>query len=479
MVAKAGAEADARPEPLSVAEACRRLSAALDTVDGGRELEVVGEVGDSHLKDHWYFTLLDPDGAKLPCSFFSTRRRLDADAVRPERGMQVLVRGRLEYWAKGGRISLIVTRIRAAGTGDLHRRYEILRSDLEARGWFDEALRLPLPSFARRILVLTSAAGAVRSDIEETARQRWPGVELLLAPIPVQGEAATPRIADAIRSARRTAPKLGVDAIVLARGGGSLEDLWCFNEEAVVRAIHESRVEAVMRDGDAATPLVSAIGHETDVTLSDFAADHRASTPTQAAMLLVPDANELGHAIQSREDRLRRLVVRGVEDARGRLERARRHEIVRRPRRLLDPHSRRLADLARDLDGEVSSLVQLAVRRVESGVLRLRGFDPRKRVERSHDRLVRSTTALDRACRRAIATAETRLSFLRARLEAAGPRSILDRGYALVVDRDGELVRDAAALGPGDQVTVELGRGELDATVDRTRDRSGRDDEAE
>ena len=459
-----------RPEPLTVGEICQRVNRALETIESGRELEVIGEVGDCHLKQHWYFTLLDAKGAKLPCSFFSTRRRLDVEAVRPDRGMKVVVRGRLEYWAEGGRVSLIVTRIREAGTGDLHARFERLRRALEAQGLFDERHRLPLPTMARRLLVLTSPSGAVRSDIEETARRRWPGIELLLAPIPVQGDSATPVIADAIRRAREQGPALGIDAIVLARGGGSLEDLWCFNEAAVVKAIHESRIRAVdlaTRGGPRPVPLVSAIGHESDVTLCDFVADHRASTPTQAAMVLVIDATEHREMIRSREDRMGRLLERTLERSRARLELALRHEFIRRPERLYDHHVRRTDDLASRLGLVRGAVLDEAATRLESASTRLRATSPTQRLERAEERLDRAGEQLVRGMARRHGDAETRISHLSARLESVGPRAVLDRGYAVVRDEAGRPVRDAATAKAGDRLRIELGRGDLGVTVDR------------
>ena len=479
----AAAGASDQPDPLTVAEVCRRVNLALETIEGGRELEVVGEVGDCHLKQHWYFTLLDPGGAKLPCSFFSSRRRLDADAVRPERGMKVVVRGRLEYWSDGGRMSLIVTRVREAGAGDLHQRFERLRRELEGKGWFDASHRIPLPSMARRLLILTSAQGAVRSDIEETARRRWPGVDLLLAPIPVQGDAATPVIAEAVRRARARAAALGVDAIVLARGGGSLEDLWCFNEAAVVTAIHESRrraVEIAARGGPAPVPLVSAIGHESDVTLSDFVADHRASTPTQAAMVLVVDAREQLEMVRSRGTRLERLLERTLERARARLQIATRHELLRRPDRLCDPHRRRVDDLARRLDTAGAGPVDVAGRRLEAAVIRLRATDPERRLAAARERLEDACGRLDRSAVRRRRDATTRLDHLAARLEGVGPRSVLERGYALVRRGDGRPLRDATATTAGDRLRIELARGRLDVVVEEaTSDAASPDGEGD
>lgn len=457
------------PRPWTVSEACDRVNQALASIESGREIQVEGEVGTCSIRDHWYFTLRDDRGATLPCSFFSQRRRLDRSAPTPALGMRVVATGRLEYWAKGGKTSLIVSRLRDAGLGDLHQRFERLKADLEARGWFEPSRRLPLPTFATSALVLTSGDGAARRDVEETARQRWPGFRWQLVSIPVQGQAAVPRIAEAIRRSRRLAPRLGAEAIILTRGGGSLEDLWCFNEESVAAAIVESRDEAIARHargGPAPVPLIAAIGHETDVSIAEFCADHRASTPTQAAMVLVPDAAEHREVLEARADRLRLLVARTGERAAQRLAAAARHEILRRPERLLDPHRRRLDELAASLDRRVTATLDRPNRRLERAADRLSAVSPKQRLEQAIRATEVAAARLERAMARRIERWRDRMASQEARLRSVGPDSVLERGFAIVLDADGRAVRDADAVSPGDAITARLARGRVRATVD-------------
>lgn len=455
--------------PWTVSEACDRVNRALSDIEAGRPIRVEGEVGDCSIRDHWYFTLRDEHGAKLACSFFSQRRRASGGAPTPTVGMRVVATGRLEYWTKGGRLSLIVSKLEEAGLGDLHQRFERLKGDLEARGWFDPARRLPLPGFARSALVLTSASGAALHDLEETARRRWPGFRLLLAPIPVQGEAATPRIADAIRSARRRAPGLGVDAIVLTRGGGSLEDLWCFNEEAVAAAIVESREEAVRTHADggpAPVPLVAAIGHEVDSSIAEFCADHRASTPTQAAMVLVPDAGEHREILDARLERIRLLTRRGLERAAGRLGLAAGHEVLRRPARLLDPHERRIAEASRRLRDTLRAHLEEGRRRLETAGIRHGAVSPATRLVAARESVDAAERRLTRAMASSLARRRERLGHLAARWRAVGPTEVLSRGYALVVDESGRPIRRSDEVAIGSRITATLAEGVLHATVD-------------
>ena len=458
-----------RPRPFTVTEACLRVNEALGEIEDGRAFEVEGEVGDCSLRDHWYFTLKDAKGAKLSCAFFGFRRRVDQAAVEPRVGMKMIATGRPELYAKGGRLSFIVTRLRESGVGDLHQRFERLKAQLRDRGWFDPGQRLPLPMFARRILVLTSREAAALRDVEETARRRWPGMEILLAPVPVQGDAATARIAEAVRRARRIAPQLGIDAIVLTRGGGSLEDLWCFNEEAVAAAIHESRSEAVARHrdgGPSPVPLVAAIGHESDTSIAELVADHRASTPTQATMVLVPDASEQIEYLEGRSGRLRMMLQRAVDRAGSRFEVSARHEILRRPDRILEPHRRRLLEASRSLGDSLRRSMDIADRRLERMKAGLAAGSPGGRLAAEASRLGLASERIRRSIQRRIGDEHTRLDHLAEKLRVVGPDSVLARGYALVLDQDGRPVRDAVDLEPGDVLAARFEKGSAVVRVD-------------
>ena len=471
----AGDDADApaepsTPRPYSVREAVTLLNRSLKEIDGGREISILGEVGSPRLADHWYFTLKDGTDAQISCSFFAQRRRLDPDCATPELGRMVVATGRLEYWDRGGRLSLIVSRLRAEGEGDLHQRFERLKAMLAEAGYFDPAARLPMPEFPRRLLMITSRDGAARRDVEATARQRWPGFEVLMHHVPVQGAPATPRIARAIHAARDRAAALGVDAIVLTRGGGSIEDLWCFNEREVADAIHDSRRRAIERHrdgGPSPVPLIAAIGHETDTSIAELAADARASTPTQAAMQLVPDAREHRGVLDARLERLRMLVAARLERADARLASSARHELLRRPERLVDPHRRRITTLAARLEAAVAGRLAAAATRTTRSEARLGSVSPRSRTEVAAGRI----DSADRRLRRAMSTALQRRRVLiehaGRRLRAVGPEQVLDRGYSLTLDATGRPLRDSADVQVGAVVTTRLARGGFEATVDR------------
>lgn len=460
------------PKPYSVRELVALLNRTLSTIDGGRKIRVIGEVGSARLGDHWYFSLKDGSKAKIECSFFAQRRRLDPDTATPVVGSLMVATGQLEYWDQGGRLSLIVHQLREEGEGDLHRRFERLKSDLEAAGYFDPSARLPLPTFPRRILMITSREGAARRDIEETARQRWPGLEILMHHVAVQGTLATPRIAAAIRKARAVAPSLGVDAIVLTRGGGSLEDLWCFNERAVADAIQESRRAAVERHlagGPRPVPLVSAIGHETDLTIADLVADHRTSTPTQAAMALVPDANEHRGILAGRGGRMRLLVERRCGESAARLEFASRHEVLRRPDRLLIPHERRLDDLEGRLQVAIQGQVATRRARLDRHGTGLERVAPRSRLAVAATTLSAASDRLARVIQGRLAESKTRIDHASQRLASTNPDQVLSRGYSLTLDGEGRPIRSTTRLAKGDVVTTRLASGEFDASVEVTR----------
>ncbi len=459
-------------EPYSVRELVDLLNRTLSNIDGGRKVRVIGEVGSARLGHHWYFSLKDDTKAKIECSFFAQRRGFDTPAATPVVGSLMVATGTLEFWDQGGRLSLIVHELREEGEGDFHRRFERLKSELEAAGYFDPSARLPLPSFPRRVLMITSREGAARRDIEETARQRWPGLEILLHHVAVQGSGATPRIAAAIRKARLVAPALGVDAIVLTRGGGSLEDLWCFNERAVADAIQESRREAIDRHaagGPPPVPLVSAIGHETDLTIADLVADHRTSTPTQAAMALVPDADEHRGILQSRGGRIRMLVERRCGEAAARLEFASRHELLRRPDRLLVPHQQRLDGLANRLQVAIETGTNARRAGVARQSTALERVAPKSRFAVAATTLHAASDRLTLAMKGRLAALDASLENASKRLGSTNPDQVLSRGYSLTLDPQGRPVRSASELAEGDAITTRLASGDFDATVSRIR----------
>lgn len=352
---------------------------------------------------HWYFTLKDRD-AQLRCAMFRSQNILVRPA--PRNGDQVLVRGRLTFYGRGGDAQLVVEHLEPAGEGALLRQFEDLKKKLAAEGLFDEATKRALPRIPRAIGIITSPSAAALQDILTTLRRRFPLGCAYVYPVPVQGDGACPAIVRALAELPRRAP---VDVIILARGGGSLEDLWCFNHEPLARAIRACPV-----------PVVTGIGHEIDFTIADFAADLRAPTPTGAAERVAPDLGEwrahlerLGQ--QAAQVLSHQLVTFGtaVDRARERLDRA-------HPGRKLERLQQRLDELGERLAHGASA--------------RLRTLGER----------VRGREAL---------------------LRSLNPRAILERGYAIARRPGGAVVTNASQLGFGDAVEVVVAHGEFDANV--------------
>jgi len=369
---------------------------------------VRGEISDFSRprSGHCYFTLKDDQAQLRAVVWRSTASRLRFDL---HDGMEVLCGGGLNVYPPRGSYQLIVRQIEPAGVGALELALRRLREKLAAEGLFDPQRKQPLPAFPRRIAVVTSPTGAALRDFLQVLRRRWTAVEVLVVPTRVQGEGAAGEIAAAIRNANRLRPRM--DVMVVTRGGGSLEDLWAFNEEPVVRAIAASKI-----------PIVSAVGHEIDVTLSDMAADLRALTPSEAAERVVPSRDEIRSRLRSLRGRLGNVLQHRLRHWRGRVDRLAGSRSLRRPFDVL-----------------------LALRR------RVDELDARQ----------------ERAIRGRLESAEARVNSLAGRLESLSPLGVLSRGYSLTQRLpEGALLRDAADLKAGDRVRSRLQRGEFVSVVE-------------
>jgi exodeoxyribonuclease VII large subunit len=398
-----------RPAPriLRVTDLNRRVRSLLDADATLADVWVEGEVSQPSFpaSGHCFFTLKD-SSSQIRAALF--REELARAVVRPEHGMNVIVHGRVRAYEPQGTYQLYVASITPAGAGDLHARYEQLRAKLAAEGLFDEGRKRQVARWPRRIGVVTSEQGAVWRDIGNVLRRRYPLVELVLSPCVVQGATAAPGI---VRALRRMYAQEGIDTIILARGGGSLEDLWCFNDERVVRTIAAAPV-----------PIIVGVGHESDTTLADFAADLRAPTPSAAAELATPDGTQLPAILARFRDRASAALLGRAAEG----------------RRFLDAESRALVRLAPDI-----------------GAARQRTADLVDRGARAvSDRLERRRMALAAA---------------HDALRALSPTATLERGYAVARDRDGRIVRDPTALATGDRLHVIVARGTVETRVERTR----------
>jgi len=415
-----------------------------------------GEVSNflRHGSGHWYFSLKD-DTAQVRCAMF--RQRNAALGLLPRNGMQVLVRARASLYEPRGEFQLIVDHLEEAGEGELRRRYERLKRDLAAEGLFDTGRKRPLPRLPRQVGVVTSPTGAAIRDILQVLRRRFPAVPVVVYPVPVQGAGAAEAIAAAIRLAGERAE---ADVLVVGRGGGSLEDLWAFNEEAVVRAIVASPI-----------PVVSAVGHEVDVTLSDLAADLRAPTPSAAAELVVPDAAEWLRALAGTATRLlgawRRATARRQEG----LAWAGRRLVQLHPALRVEQQSQRLDELGSRLDAALQGRLELEGHRLAARRAELVALSPRAQLAALGRRLAVTTARLPAALGHRLARSRDRLGGTVRALNAVSPLATLERGYAIVTRaEDGRLLTDAADAAPGSEIEARLARGRLRARVLPGRD---------
>ncbi len=399
---------------------------------------------------HIYFTLKD-ERAQIRCAMFrGNNRRL---GFQPRNGMQVLVRASLSLYEARGDYQLLVDRMEEAGDGALRRAFEALKARLAAEGLFDPARRRPLPGLPRRIGVVTSPSGAAIRDILSVLGRRFPAIPVRIYPVPVQGAEAAGRIAAALALADR---RRDCDLLILARGGGSLEDLWPFNEEVVARAIAACGL-----------PVVTGVGHETDFTIADFAADLRAPTPSAAAEAVVPDRAEWLARVEKLEERLQRGLAQRRQGLRTALAHLA-HRLQRcHPGHRLQQQGQRLDELDQRLRRALSGRLQTARQRLAASEGRLRQQHPRQRIQALRNRLEglghRAGQAMDHALERR----RSRLAGLARALDAISPLSTLDRGYAIVSRlADGRVLRDAAEVRPGDTVEARLARGRLRCRVD-------------
>lgn len=429
-----------------VSELTRELKGLIE----GRfpSLRVEGEV--SNLRrapsGHVYFTLKDA-GASLRCALFRNQARLLR--FQPSDGQLVVARGRLSLYEPSGDYSLVCDALEPLGAGELALQFERLKARLEAEGLFDPGLKRQVPFLPRRIGVVTSPSGAAIHDFLRVLLQRWPDIPVLVAPARVQGAGAAAEIAAALA---RVAAIPDVDVVVLTRGGGSLEDLWCFNEELVARAIRRCPV-----------PVVSAVGHEVDFTIADFAADLRAPTPTAAAEHVVPAKTDLRSQLAVTRGRLVRACSRLLEQRRARLSTLQRS--LGDPRGLIA--SRRLT--IDRLLGRSERTLRESLRRGRASVAlqlqQLQQAHPRAQLTAVRSQVQTLEARLRSTVARRLAGDRQSTATLAARLDALSPLKVLSRGYALSFDASGRLLTDAARVQPGEIVHVQLANGRFDARV--------------
>ncbi len=395
----------AKEKIYEVSELNQYIKQILESVPALDNLLIRGELSNYKVypSGHHYFTLKDAQGALRCVMFKGSAAKLK---FRPESGMKVIASGRISVFPRDGAYQLYCTSLSADGIGDLYVAFEQLKEKLYQEGLFDPAHKKPLPQYPQRIAIVTSSAGAAVHDMIRILRHRYPLAKVLLLPVRVQGVEAPPEIVGAIRYANRW--KLA-DVLITGRGGGSIEDLWAFNDERVARAIYDSEI-----------PVISAVGHEPDVTISDFVADRRASTPSNAAEIAVPDMTELLRYLQGAGNRLTQAELN-----------------------LLEREERRLANLA--------------------GKRAL--TDPTAFLQDRRLQLDYVQQKLGGAARTVLEKDSRRFAQLTAKLDAMSPLKVLGRGYAMAQSDSGEVLRSAQQVEIGEQVRVRLGQGSLRCTV--------------
>jgi exodeoxyribonuclease VII large subunit len=414
------------------------------------DIWVVGEISNCReaQSGHIYFTLKD-DRAQVRCVFFKQQQR--GIKFRPEDGLQMTVRGSISVYEARGEYQIYVENLEPVGLGALQLAFEQLKKRLEGEGLFAAERKKPLPLLPSRIGLITSPRGAAVRDVVRILRRRFPNVHLMLYPVRVQGEGAAGEIVKALKFFNL---KKFVDVLILARGGGSMEDLWAFNEEAVARAIAASAI-----------PVISGVGHETDFTIADFVADVRASTPSAAAELVVQTRREFDkHIADLRETLASQIRYRLLEFSR------RVHELsarrgFRRPLDLLRQQRQRADEMTSRLALGLRAQLEKSRKRFTAAHLRIMSFDFRSKIAAFRLRLEKRSADLSLRAERLLRAKRERLDRLRLQLEERSPLRVLERGYAIATDAAGNVLRDAGQVALGDPVAVQLYRGKLSTEV--------------
>ncbi|HTT43476.1 MAG TPA: exodeoxyribonuclease VII large subunit [Steroidobacteraceae bacterium] len=397
---------------------------------------------------HWYFSLKDRD-AQLRCAMFRTKNVLVGFTPRP--GMQVLVRGRVGVYEARGEYQLIAEHLEEAGLGALQREFERLRARLAAEGLFASERKRAVPRFPRRIGVVTSPTAAALHDVLNVLRRRFPPAQVLIYPAPVQGAAAAPALVRALDAASARAE---CDVLILARGGGSLEDLWAFNDERLARAIQRC-----------ALPVVCGVGHEIDFTIADFVADARAPTPSAAAELVVPDRHACLQALQHTMQRLAAGMRRELRVHQARLGGTQRRLQQAHPGARLNQQAQRLDDLALRLHAALRTRVHLGQVRLADARARLAHVSPRHTLREYRARQEHLQMRLAQSLHAQLARVRQRLAVAQRGLHAVSPLATLERGFAIVSDTQGVVIRAADELSCGQEFEARLARGTLLARV--------------
>jgi exodeoxyribonuclease VII large subunit len=416
------------------------------------DIWVEGEISNfrGHDSGHLYFTLKDRD-AQIRAVMFRSQARLLR--FRPEDGMQIILRGRVTIYEGRGELQLSAEYLEPKGAGALQIAFEQLKAKLEAEGLFDAARKQVVPALPQRIGIVTSPQAAALRDILNVLRRRHRSANVIIYPAQVQGEAAALEISAGVKHFNRAK---NVDVIIVARGGGSAEDLAAFNHEGLARAVYSSQI-----------PVISAVGHETDFTIIDFVADLRAPTPSAAAELVIRSRQDIEEQAESLQQRLSRAIRYRLLMARQTLTEAAQHGAFARMVDGINRRQQRLDDLQFRLEKAERRLIEQHRRRWEHASAVVRHYDARRVLGGIRQNLASRTSEMAAAMRNTLLRQRSRIENLEQQLKALSPEAILERGYALVFDSSGRLVKDSAQVKTGDQITARLAHGSLAARVEK------------
>lgn len=441
--------------PQSVSSLLNRLKMAVERTVG--EQSVLGEIGSCKAagSGHVYFTLKD-DKAQLQCVLY--RYQAASCRVQLREGMAVELRGRATVWEGRGSLQFVVSSVKLAGQGSLQQQFEALKNKLAGEGLFSPERKKAIPAWPSSVGLITSATGAVIEDMRHRLENRAPWMAAYLLPVQVQGIGAEFGIARAIEAwsqpqlrQRYNLPE--VDYLIVARGGGSMEDLWCFNEEVLARAI-----------ADCPLPIISAVGHETDFTIADFVADMRAPTPTAAIELSTPDGAALDEWFQQCGVDMRRRLARELEHARLRL-RVAEQSRLRSPQEMMAPYEQRLDELEQGFTQCYQMRLQSAQHQLELMAARLSTRSTLQRLHERQEQLGHLEAQLRLKVENRWQQEQSKLDTLAAQLRASSPQNALNRGFALVQGADGQLLRDAKEMNQGDTLRISLAQGSIISEV--------------
>lgn len=438
-------------QPLTVKALTKYIKLKFDYDKNLQHLVLKGEISNfkRHSRGHFYFTLKD-DEAQISAVMFASAASLVK--FMPKEGMQVVVKGHITVYEAGGSYSLYVKEMTEDGVGNLYVAFTQMKERLGAEGLFDPKYKKPIPSYPNAIGIITSPTGAAIRDILSTIKRRYPLVKIYLYPALVQGEQAAPSIVKCIEQANQMGL---VDTLIVGRGGGSIEDLWAFNEESVARAIFQSKI-----------PIISAVGHETDFTIADFVADHRAPTPTGAAEVAVPNLPDVLRHFSQLNVRLNHNTNVHLQQAKQRLDQLRQHYILKNPHSLFEQRMMYVSQLGDRLQHTLQQQMSQRQHQLMTYNQQLQQFNPRQRVVNYQQRVEFLTKELQLGINKQLSIHQQQLGMYVTKLEILNPMSILKKGYSVITNEQEEMVTSVKQLVTGQKVSIALDDGAFLASVE-------------